>query len=269
MTAIAQLPMYDPPEARAANDELWRAIAMRLQDAGLADVPRGLARHFDRHEAWRHEELLLGQSCGYPAMTAFRNSLRIVATPRYAVPGCEVATHRSFIIVPVSSRAECLEDLRGKRFALNSWDSNSGMNLPRLAFAPFASQGGFFGEIIETGSHAGSLAVVAGEGADAAAIDCVTHALLARHRPSLVASTRVLARTVPSPCLPFVTSRRTDAALIPALREAMSAALADPALVETRHILLLDGIEAADEENYLLLLGYEERARQMGYARLR
>jgi ABC-type phosphate/phosphonate transport system substrate-binding protein len=165
---------------------------------------------------------LLGQSCGYPAMTRFKDTLRIIATPLYSAPGCEGTTHRSFVIVPASSGAESLSDLRGKRFALNSWDSNSGMNLPRLAFAPLASQGRFFGEIIETGSHAGSLAVVAGVGADAAAIDCVTHALLARHRPSLVARTRVLAATAPGPSLPFVTSHHVDETVVAALREALS-----------------------------------------------
>jgi ABC-type phosphate/phosphonate transport system substrate-binding protein len=268
MAPIAQLPMYDPPEVRVANDALWRAIAARLRRMGYADVPIGLARHFDRHEAWRHPGLLLGQCCGYPAITGFRDAVRIIATPLYSAPGCEGTTHRSFIIVPASSRAKCLADLRDKRFALNARDSNSGMNLPRLAFAPLASHGRFFGDIIETGSHAGSLTVVAGDGADGAAIDCVTYALLARHRPSLVARTRVLASTEPGPSLPFVTSRHVGETVVAALRETLSSALADPALVEIRRALFLEGAVAADEADYAILLDYEEKARRMGYGRL-
>jgi ABC-type phosphate/phosphonate transport system substrate-binding protein len=208
---------------------------------------------------------LLGQSCGYPAMTAFREKLRIIATPLYDAPGCKGTTHRSFIIVPASSSDTRLEDLRGKRFALNSRDSNSGMNLPRLLFAPLASQGRFFGEIIETGSHAGSVAVVAGDGADAASIDCITYTLLAHHRPSLVARTRMMWITAQSPSLPFVTSRRTDQATITMLRKALADALADPAVAEARGAVFLEGIVAADEGDYGIILGYENQARQMGY----
>jgi ABC-type phosphate/phosphonate transport system substrate-binding protein len=268
MTAIAQLPMYDPPEVRAANDALWRAVAARLRRAGLADVPAGLSRHFDRHETWRNDGLLLGQSCGYPAITGFKDRLRIIATPIYDAPGCEGMAHRSFILVPAASRAQSLADLRGKRFALNSWDSNSGMNLARLAFAPLASKGRFFGEILETGSHAGSLTLIAGGGADAAAIDCVTYALLARGRPALAARTRVLAETAPGPSLPFVTSRETPRATVAMLREALASAVADPALEAPRQALFLAAVAPADEGDYAILLDYERQAREMGYPRL-
>ncbi|MFI4997040.1 MAG: phosphate/phosphite/phosphonate ABC transporter substrate-binding protein [Hyphomicrobiales bacterium] len=268
MTAIAQLTMYDLPEIRAATDALWRAVAARLRIAGLPEVPSALSRHLTHHESWRHEGLLLGQACGYPALNEFRDALRIVATPLYDAPGCEGRSHRSFIVVPASSRAAGLEDLRGARFALNSSDSNTGMNLARLAFAPFASGGRFLGEIVETGGHARSLALLARNGADAAAIDCVTHALLVRHRPELVAATRILAWSAPSPSLPFVTAHRTSEAVILALRQALASTLADPALAWSRQALFLAGVAPADEADYAVLLDYELEARQMGYARL-
>src|SRR4029077_2743963 len=183
MSAIAHLAMYDLPEIRPAVEDLWKGVARRLRDAGLPDVPIALSRHLTHHESWRHPELLLGQSCGYPALHEFHGLVRIVATPLYDAPGCEGTKHCSFILVSADSNMKEIADLRGARFALNSWDSNTGMNLPRLAFAPFAKHGRFIGEIVETGSHAESLARVADKRADAAAIDCVTHALLARHRP--------------------------------------------------------------------------------------
>ena len=268
MTAIAQLPMYDPPEVRAATDALWHAIALRLREVGIADVPHGLSRHFDRHEAWRHEGLLLGQACGYPAITAFKEDVRIVATPIYDAPGCVGTTHRSLIIVPGPSGARGLADLAGRRFALNSWDSNSGMNLPRLAFAALAREGRFLGEIIETGSHAGSLGLVAGGGADAASIDCVTYALLARYRPARVAAVRVIAETAPGPCLPFVTAHGASDATVAALREALAGAITDPALAAATRALFLLGVAPASEADYAVLLDYEHRAAAMGYPRL-
>jgi ABC-type phosphate/phosphonate transport system substrate-binding protein len=273
MTAIAQLPMYDFPEVRTATDDVWKAVALRLRDAGLRDsgfgeVPLALSRGLSHHESWRHPRLLLGQSCGYPALHEFQGLLRIIATPIHDAPGCEGKLHCSFILVPADSPAREIADLEGARFALNSPDSNTGMNLPRLAFAPFASRGRFLGEIIETGSHAASLACVAERRADATAIDCVTHALLARERPSIVAKTRILAASAPSPALPYVTTRSASEATVQALREALASALADPALAASRKALFLVGATPADEKDYRILRDYEARARELGYARL-
>jgi ABC-type phosphate/phosphonate transport system substrate-binding protein len=265
---IAQLPMYDFPEIRGATDAFWRAVAERLRRAGLSDVPGGLSRHFDRHEAWRHRGLLIGQSCGYPAMTEYREALAIIAVPLYTAAGCEGTRHRSFIIVPAGSPARSVEHLRGGRFALNARDSNSGMNLARHAFAPLAARGRFFGAVIETGSHAASLALVAREGADTAAIDCVTHAHLARHRAALVGRTRILAETASGPSLPFVTARGTDRGIVAMLREALAGAAADIASAPGLDALFLAGVAPADESDYAVLLDYEREAQRLGYAEL-
>lgn len=268
MTSVAQLPMYDLPEVRAANDALWRGIAARLTAAGVAKVPVALARHLTHQEAWRHRDLLFGQSCGYPAVYAYRDVLRIVAAPIYNAPGCSGTMHRSFLIVPADSPARKIADLRGARFALSAWDSNTGMNLARLALAPLAVGGRFLGEIVETGSHAASLALVAKRGADLTAIDCVSYALFARHWPALTAATRILAPTAPSPTLPLVTTRATSDATIRALRDALAGTFADPTLAESRAALLLTGIMPADEADYGILRDYEDTAGHLGYARL-
>ena len=268
MSAIAHLGMYDIPEIRPAVETLWDAVARRLREDGLRDVPLTLSRELTPHQSWRHPELLFGQSCGYPALHEHHENLRMIATPLYDVPGCEADAHRSFIIVSEESSWKEIADLRGTRFALNSWDSNTGMNLPRLAFAPFAKNGRFFDAIIETGSHAQSLASVGEKRADAAAIDCVTHALLTRHRPKEVAKTRVIAQSAPSPALPFVTARSTTEGTIHALRQALVGALADPALEGAREQLFLSGVVLSGEENYRVIFDYETRARELGYPRL-
>ncbi|HZS82708.1 MAG TPA: PhnD/SsuA/transferrin family substrate-binding protein [Stellaceae bacterium] len=268
MRPIAQLPMYDFPEVREATAALWAAIASRLRSLGLSEVPDSLANGTTHHQSWRHPRLLIGQSCGYPALTTFRAHLRIIARPVYAAPGCIGDTHCSFILVGATSPAEALADLRGSRFALNSRDSNTGMNLPRLAFAPLAAGRRFFSAIIETGSHAESLVRVAAGTADAAAVDCVSYALLARHRPALAVATRILARTASSPTLPFVTARGTDGAADPILRLSLVEALADPALQWVRDALFLAAAIPASEADYHILLQYRDAARQIGYPRL-
>jgi ABC-type phosphate/phosphonate transport system substrate-binding protein len=268
VSGIAQLPMYDFPEVRDATDALWRAIAERLRDSGLRGVPDGLEREVTREEAWRNPGLLLGQSCGYPAMSAFSRHLRIVATPIYVTPGCRGASHCSFILVTRNAPARRLADLRGARFALNSRDSNSGMNLPRLAIALIAGGGGFFSEVIETGSHAASVAALAAGDADTAAIDCVSYALLLRHRSEIVAQTQILARTASSPALPFVTARSNDETTVVRLRDAVAGALSDPSLAAIRKALFLGGMVPADAADYSIVLDYEARARQLGYPEL-
>jgi ABC-type phosphate/phosphonate transport system substrate-binding protein len=268
MSWVAHLPMYDFPEARPVTDRLWRAIAERLRAAGLREVPDALTRFPNHEDSWRDPRLLLGQSCGYPAMTAFRDDLRIIATPIHAAPGCEGASHCSFFVVPSASPARELGDLRGRRFALNSWDSNTGMNLPRLAIAPLAGAARFFSQVIETGSHAESLACVVRGEADAAAIDCVTHAMIVRYRPELTDATRILARTESSPALPFVTARSTDEETVGALRRALADALRDPGTAEFRQALFLADAVPTEAADYAIVLDYEAAARGFGYARL-
>jgi ABC-type phosphate/phosphonate transport system substrate-binding protein len=139
------------------------------------------------------------------------------------------------------------------------------MNLARLAFAPFASDRRFLGQIVETGGHAASFASLARGDADVAAIDCVSYALLARHRPSLAAVTRILARTAQSPTLPFVTARAQSPATIRALREVLAAVLADPASATSRAALFLTGMAPADTADYGILLDYQDSAANLGY----
>jgi ABC-type phosphate/phosphonate transport system substrate-binding protein len=268
MTYIAHLPMYDFPEVRHATDALWRAIAARLRAAGLDGVPETLAREMTPQDSWRQKKLLLGQSCGYPAMLEFRRDLRIIATPVYDAPGCRGPTHCSFIVVPRHAPAEQLGDLRGTSFALSARDSNSGMNLPRLAIAALAGGTSFFSRVIETGSHAESMARVATGEADAAAVDCVTHALLARYRPGFVAATRILTTTASSPSLPFVTAHSTDDATVATLRKALAEAMSDPILAGSRDALFLAGAVAADASAYTVVLDYQATAQHLGYAEL-
>jgi len=268
LARLASLPMYALPEIAEATESLWGAIARRLVALGLEDVPLTLRHDLDYRQSWRDPDLLFGQSCGYPLMTEFRGCLRAVAAPLYDAPGCSGATHCSFFIVSRDSAARSLADLRGGRFAFNSRTSNSGYNLARLAFAPLAAAGRFFGEAIESGNHAASLTMVAEGKADCAAIDCVTHALLARHRPALVAATRILGRSAASPTLPFVTAAGADDRTVAALRDALAAVMADPALAETRRAMLLLGVVPAENTDYRVVLDYEAAAREHSYDRL-
>ncbi len=263
--ALANLGMYDPAWLRSANDALWAALGRRLRAAGIADVPDGLEREASLRAIWRNPRLLLGQTCGYPLVTELGGTIAVVGRPTYALPGCRSGFHRSLVVVRGEAPFRALQDLRGTRAALNGRDSNTGMNLLRRAVAPFSRDGRFFGALVETGAHLASLAAVAAGAADAAAVDCVTFGLAARHRPDLTEGVRVLAQTPESPTLPFIAAGDASEERIAILRRALTETIADPANAEACDALGLAGFEPAAVEDYAVLLRYEAEAAELGY----
>lgn len=242
--------MYDLAELRAASEAWWRGLARAFRRHGLADVPDGLTRARPAGSIWRDPALLFAQTCGYPLTHGLEAHLRLVATPRYAAGGCVGAEYCSLIVVREDDPAMALAGLRGRTAAINSPESHSGWNVLRAVVAPLAERGRFFGDVITTGSHALSLAAVAGGAADVAAIDAVNHALLARHRPRALAGTRILERSPRAPGLPYVTSTAATPDTIERLRAGLLEALTDPALAACREALLIEGAEVLPRAAY-------------------
>ncbi len=261
--------MYDLPELQAANDALWSALATRLWARGI-DAPAALSRTAAPDAIWADPALLLGQTCGYPLVTSLRGRVTLVATPCYCAPGCEAGRYRSAVIVRAADPARALPDLRGRRCAMNSPCSNSGMNVLRAAIAPFA-QGGprFFDEIVTTGAHVASITAVADGRADVTACDCVTWAHLRRFRPVVTEGLRVLAWTSATPGLPLISAGATDLATLHALTGALADVAKQPPMAEIRQELLLDGFIGYPVAAYDSLLDLERQACAAGYPQLR
>ncbi len=257
---LANLGMYDGAELAAANDAFWGQMAVRLRLRGVAGVPERLTRERGLDELWTDPRLLLAQTCGWPLTTRLAGRVTVVATPRYGLPGCEGAMHRAFVVVRAGDAADAPAALRGRRFALNAWDSNTGMNLARALFAPLARNGRFFGAVVVTGSHRASLAAVATGIADAASVDCVTFGLLQRHAPAAVAGLRVLAETAPAPALPFITHADAPPSELAALREALD---------QPADGLALCGVSVLWDGAYDDLRVLAAAAARQGYAALR
>jgi ABC-type phosphate/phosphonate transport system substrate-binding protein len=267
VATIAALPMYDFPELRPANDALWAAIRLRLEQQGV-DAPRTLTRAADLNALWRDPGLLLAQACGYPLVTSLTGGGRLVATPRYHAAGCSGPFHRSAIVVPRHSPARRLADLRGGRCAVNDLASNTGMNLLRAEVAIAAQGRPFFAEVRLTGAHEASLRALACGLADVAAIDAVSFAHLASLRPELAAAVRVLAWSRPSPGLPLVTGLSTPPDVIALLREILDEVARDPALAQVRGALRLDGFNRLQDVHYRAVAHLAQSAVDLGYPTL-
>ncbi|MGH6905458.1 MAG: phosphate/phosphite/phosphonate ABC transporter substrate-binding protein [Geminicoccaceae bacterium] len=263
--SAASLPMYDLPEVRPAEGALWAGLARHLEREGVADVPRGLAHDQPAAALWRRPELLLSQCCGYDLVNEYAGELRPLATPCYLAPGCAGPIYRSIVVVAEDRQAGSLADLLGSVCAINGWDSHSGMSALRALIAPLARQGRFFAEIRVSGAHSASLAMVARGEADVAAIDCVVHALLARHRPAALHGTRPLTATADAPAPPFVTRARAGDDLVRRLRAALIQTFDDPALAAARADLLLAGVEILPLAAYARIKAFERYAARRGY----
>lgn len=263
MSRVASLGMYDFEGLHAANDSLWRAVARRLRDRGIEQLPDALDRARPLDEIWADPDLLLAQACGYPLVTRFQDRLRYVATPRYRAVGCDGVTHRSRIIVRLDDPAQTLGECLGRRLAINDRGSNTGMNLLRVSVAPIAHRKPFFGAVIETGAHAESARAVAAGEADVAAIDNVTFAHLETEAPAVTTRLRTLGWTGRSPSPPFVTAASASDRTVTLLRRAIRSAIEDER--DAADVLLLDRIDTVGIDRYGRLKRLEASARRNGY----
>ncbi|MDX1711531.1 MAG: PhnD/SsuA/transferrin family substrate-binding protein [Rhodovibrionaceae bacterium] len=268
---VAALPMYDLPGLGEAHAMWWRGLARHLRAEGICEVPGRLATAGagDPYRLWRDPGLLLSQTCGYPLVHFLNEQLRVVATPRYDAPGCHGADYCSLVLVRSDDPAERVDDLADSVAVINAWDSQSGMSALRATVAPAAAARGgrFFRAVEVSGNHLASAAAVAEGRARVCAVDCVTHALAARHLPEALAGTRILCRSPAAPALPYVTAAG-NAELLPRLRAALGAATTDPALAEVRAELLIGGFEVLADDAYDRILEIERAAAAEGYPKL-
>jgi ABC-type phosphate/phosphonate transport system substrate-binding protein len=265
---IASLPMYDLPELRALTDAWWTGLARALAQTGVKVVPQGLRRGPTFDPGWYDPLLLFSQCCGYDLTHDQAGALQLIATPCYASIHCRGPYYRSLVVVRNDCPAQSLLELRHGVCAVNYAGSHSGYNALRYRLAPLAEGRPFFRQAIVSGSHARSLAYVATGQADCTAVDCVSYALLQRHRPQAVQGLRVLARSPYAPGLPYVTAAGRTRDDLKRLRAGLYAALSDPLLADVRAALLIAGAEELPLAAYRIILAMEEAARLQGYATL-
>lgn len=271
---IATLPMYDLPWLGPANDKLWTWLASKLRARGISDVPPALLRDADLDAAWTAPSLLLGQTCGYPLLTRLGGRVRLVATPHYKAQGCEGPFHRAAILVRHNDPARSLADLQGRSAGINSYDSNTGMNLFRAAIADIferaeeATEPAFFDSVVVTGSHARSFAALISGKIDVASIDAVTLALLGDRYPDHIRHLRLLEWTEASPSLPFITSLQTPDSVVLALQEELANAATDAVLKDALGALRIEEFSIQPLDAYERIVTLENQAAKRGYPKL-
>ena len=262
--SIASFPMYDFPEVREALDSLWAVLRNELASSN-DDVPEALMHDKPLDAIWSDKALFVSQCCGYDLVNRHAGVLRPVVTPRYTAPGCDGPNYCSQIVVAEDSKIDEIAAVQGGVCVINGFESHSGMNALRALVAPFHQEDRFFSRVCVSGTHAASLAAVARGEADICAIDCVTHALLARHRPAALAGTRILCRSASAPAIPFVTRIDRDEDITRRLQGAILTVLADPALSDVCEALFIGGGEIVPLSAYDSISEFEREAARRGY----
>ena len=250
----------------AELESAWQQLFDRFMP--LIETDGELAREvvFDSSEALlRDPRLSFGHTCGYPLMTRLRDALIPFCAPVFDVPGTDGRLYRSRFVVPAQSSIESLQQCRGQVVAVNSRDSNSGMNVLRHALAQLGASPDYFSEVLLSGSHLQSLEAVADNRAQLAAIDCVSFRLIDELYPELVARVRVIGDSEPTCGLPLVMPiERYSPALAGAWIEALNRARGElPPEVARR--LHLERFEAVGIGHYESILELENFAIERGY----
>jgi ABC-type phosphate/phosphonate transport system substrate-binding protein len=212
-----------------------------------------------------HPSLWFGQTCGYPLMTGLRDTMTPISVPVFNVDGCNHTSYSSLLIVAEDSEINTLEQCRGLRAAINTIDSNSGMNVLRHAVATFNRQGKFFSEIRISGSHLQSLTEVADQRADIAAIDCVTYRFIEDTWPDLAARVRSIGFSAKTCGLPFVMPKPDERKnSLDGITEYLNRALS---LLDNNHKkrLHLNRFEQVNIGEFQGILDLEISAREAGY----
>jgi len=211
---IAALPMYDRPETAAANDRLWQGMR-----AGLGYGPETLTRDGDFWDIWQSPDLLIAQTCGYPFRARLHHQVQLVGTPVLALPDTPPGHYHSALVIRADDPREAPQDFATAPFAYNEALSQSGWAAPQN----WAAARGFnFSNPLQTGAHRASAMAVSEGRADIAAIDALTWDILRAH-DRFTDNLRVLARTDPTPALPYITAQANDPApLFDALQTAIA-----------------------------------------------
>ncbi|MGZ4766104.1 MAG: phosphate/phosphite/phosphonate ABC transporter substrate-binding protein [Ilumatobacteraceae bacterium] len=224
---IASLAMYPFPHLQPAYNRLWQAVGRQLPFA----VPL-LDWDLPADVACRRDDLLVGQTCGWPLITELAPNVRVVGTFDVDVDGAIDGSYRSVLVAASDEPLAAILARPELSVVANSPDSLSGW----ISLLVVAAEAGVEFDAVEwTGSHAASVDAVRQGRADLASIDAVSWAHLGETGLTVVGhGPRV-------PCLPLVTSDSRAIEVVDDLRRAFDAAVSSPAMADTCATLRIRG----------------------------
>jgi len=217
--------------------QLIRATSIQSENAdficqritGYLAARLGIDAEFVNQIPWQERERLLdageiqlGWMCGLPYVRKAGRAgagIELVAAPVMRHPrygGRPI--YFSDVIVRRDSRYAAFADLRGAAWAYNEPNSQSGYNITRYHLARLGQTQGYFGRVVEAGSHLKAVEMVLAHQVDASAIDSTVLELELEKRPELGEQLRIVETLGPSPIPPWVATRSVPPGLRDAIR---------------------------------------------------
>lgn len=244
--AFAALPMYDWPEVSGKWDALWALVHARLERVGI-EAQAGLRRINDHEAQWTDPELVIGQTCGWPFVSALKQKVVPFARFDFGLGGRPGDYHSVYITRGDEDPRDLVANDQ-TAVAINAFNSQSGFRaLSELVRSPVRLPSSRF---LVTGGHRNSIRAVAAGKAQLAAIDAQSWRFALMHEPA-AARVRVAGRSTDVPGLPLITAPAFAASRDDFLA-VMRAGIEDlPARL--RSDLGLNGIVSAMPDDYAVL----------------
>lgn len=175
----------------------------------------------------------------------------------------------SDVIVRQNSPFQCFADLRGRSWAYNEPESQSGYGITRYHLLKLGETRGYFGSVIRAGYHQAALRMVCTRKVDATAIDSHVLALILRDHPKIEAGLRVIEVLGPSTIQPIAAARRLPASLKGELQQVLTTLHHNPSLKTQLERGLIDHLSAVDDAAYDDIRAMEVACHAAGLRQLR
>jgi phosphonate transport system substrate-binding protein len=196
---FAVAPIMSPEKSIEMYQDFIDYMAEKL---GREPVPLYRPTYSETNDLVRYQQCDIAIVCTYPFIRGEKEfGMQALAVPQVLGE----TTYRSFILVPASSSAKSLFDLRGKRFGSADRISTTGWLFPAMILMNSGEDPKhFFSEHVITGSHDRSVQAVAEGFVDGAAIHGNVYEQMSREDPSILKKTRVLLASPPFGIPPIV-----------------------------------------------------------------
>lgn len=213
---VAIAPVISPEQSLRMYQTFAEYLARRMDRQPIVLQRQS---YVETNELLRNRRCDVAFVCTYAYLRAEKEfGLQAIAVPRIRGQ----ITYHSFILVPSTSAAASLIDLRGRRFGSADLLSNSGWLYPAVwLLEKNENVDRFFGEHVITGSHDRSVEAVAHRRIDGAAVDSLVYEEMVARDPSLAEKVRNIQTSPPFGMPPLVVHPQID----PTLRESLVAVL--------------------------------------------
>lgn len=209
-------PIVSPEKSIEMYQGLSEYVAGKI---GRKPVPVYRPTYSETNDLVRYKRCDVAVVCTYPFIRGEREfGMQALVVPR--VKG--TTTYQSFIVVPQSSTAKSLWDLRGKRFASADIMSTTGWLFPAMTLMKSGENPAhFFGEHVLTGSHDKSVQAVIDGFVEGAAVHGIVLDLMVAEDPSILKKIKIVEKSPPFGIPPIVAHPDLD----PNLRQAIVSVL--------------------------------------------